>query len=217
MTEKKSGFISIIGHPNVGKSTLVNAFLGQKIAAVTPKAQTTRRRQMGILTTAEYQLVFLDTPGIHNPHHKLGDFLNQEAEDAMRNVDVILWLVDAMEGPSDFVTSTKIYEVAQNSTRTHHIFTEGSIMSSARRMATLSPENQKVIRDAARRAVQVEMWEANLVVQTNAWNELTSRTKAIADPDLPSFREKMGPLVDGFVAKTGAKGKAFVDGTRAAV
>ena len=101
MTEKKSGFISIIGHPNVGKSTLVNAFLGQKIAAVTPKAQTTRRRQMGILTTDEYQLVFLDTPGIHLPRHKLGEFLNQEAEDAMRQVDVIVWLVDASEEPTE--------------------------------------------------------------------------------------------------------------------
>ena len=101
MTEKKSGFISIIGRPNVGKSTLVNAFLGQKIAAVTPKAQTTRRRQMGILTTDEYQLVFLDTPGIHNPHHRLGDFLNQEAQDAMNQVDVILWLVDATDEPTD--------------------------------------------------------------------------------------------------------------------
>lgn len=101
MTEKKSGFISIIGHPNVGKSTLVNAFLGQKIAAVTPKAQTTRRRQMGILTTDEVQLVFLDTPGIHAPHHKLGEFLNQEAEEAMDSVDLILWLVDASEGPTD--------------------------------------------------------------------------------------------------------------------
>ncbi|MEI7844558.1 MAG: GTPase Era [Chloroflexota bacterium] len=101
MTEKKSGFVSIIGRPNVGKSTLVNAFLGQKIAAVTPKAQTTRRRQMGILTTDEYQLVFLDTPGIHNPHHKLGEFLNQEAEDAMRQVDVILWLVDAAADPTE--------------------------------------------------------------------------------------------------------------------
>jgi GTP-binding protein Era len=101
MTEKKSGFISIIGHPNVGKSTLVNAFLGQKIAAVTPKAQTTRRRQMGILSTDEYQLVFLDTPGIHNPRHKLGEFLNQEAEEAMQSVDAILWLVDASEGPTE--------------------------------------------------------------------------------------------------------------------
>jgi GTP-binding protein Era len=101
MTEKKSGFISIIGHPNVGKSTLVNAFLGQKIAAVTPKAQTTRRRQMGILTTDEVQLVFLDTPGIHAPHHKLGEYLNQEAVEAMDNVDLILWLVDASEAPTD--------------------------------------------------------------------------------------------------------------------
>ncbi|HEY3311921.1 MAG TPA: GTPase Era [Anaerolineales bacterium] len=101
MTEKKSGFISIIGRPNVGKSTLVNAFLGQKIAAVTPKAQTTRRRQMGILTMNAYQLVFLDTPGIHNPHHKLGEFLNQEAVDAIQNVDCILWLVDASVEPTD--------------------------------------------------------------------------------------------------------------------
>jgi GTP-binding protein Era len=101
MTLKKAGFISIIGRPNVGKSTLVNAFLGQKIAAVTPKAQTTRRRQMGILTNDEYQLVFLDTPGIHIPHHRLGDFLNQEALEAMNQVDVILWLVDASDGPTE--------------------------------------------------------------------------------------------------------------------
>ena len=100
MSEFKTGFVSIIGRPNVGKSTLVNALMGQKIASVSPKAQTTRRRQLGILTTSEYQIVFLDTPGIHTPHHKLGEYLNQEAEKAMKDVDLILWLVDVETGPT---------------------------------------------------------------------------------------------------------------------
>lgn len=101
MTEFHSGFVAVIGRPNVGKSTLVNAFVGQKIAAVSPKAQTTRRRQMGILTRDEYQIVFLDTPGIHTPRNRLGEFINQEAEEALKGVDVILWMVDAANEPSD--------------------------------------------------------------------------------------------------------------------
>jgi GTP-binding protein Era len=101
MTDFRSGFIAIIGRPNVGKSTLVNALLGQKIAAVSPKPQTTRKRQLGILTTDTAQLVFVDTPGIHNPRHKLGTFLNQEAEQSLEGVDVILWLVEIAARPQE--------------------------------------------------------------------------------------------------------------------
>jgi GTPase len=101
MTEFHSGFIAILGKPNVGKSTLVNALLGQKIAAVSPRPQTTRRRQLGILTLPEAQLVFVDTPGVHKPHHKLGEFFNQEAAEALEGVDVVLLLLDASEEIDD--------------------------------------------------------------------------------------------------------------------
>lgn len=101
MTEFRSAFIAIIGRPNVGKSTLMNALLRQKIAAVSPKPQTTRKRQLGIFTTDSAQLVFVDTPGIHNPRHKLGTFLNQEAEESLEGVDVILWLVDGSTRPTE--------------------------------------------------------------------------------------------------------------------
>ena len=97
----RSAFVAIIGRPNVGKSTLVNALLGQKIAAVSPKPQTTRKRQLGILTTDNAQLVFVDTPGIHSARHKLGTFLNQEAEEALEGVDVILWLVEIPARPQE--------------------------------------------------------------------------------------------------------------------
>ena len=101
MNDFRTGYIAIIGRPNVGKSTLVNALLGQKIAAVSPKPQTTRKRQLGILTTDRYQLVFVDTPGIHGARHKLGEFLNQEAQESLEGVDVILWLADSSVKPTE--------------------------------------------------------------------------------------------------------------------
>lgn len=91
----KSGFIGIIGRPNVGKSTLMNQLVGQKIAITSPVAQTTRNRLRGILTTLEAQLIFVDTPGIHKPHHQLGEVLVKNARVAIASVDVVLFVVDA--------------------------------------------------------------------------------------------------------------------------
>lgn len=99
----KSGFVAIVGRPNVGKSTLLNSFLQQKIAIVSPRPQTTRSRQLGILTRPEYQMVFVDTPGIMQPRHKLDEFMLAEAMATLEDVDIVLWLVDAGEppGPGD--------------------------------------------------------------------------------------------------------------------
>ncbi|MBE9145385.1 GTPase Era [Planktothrix mougeotii] len=91
----KSGFIGIIGRPNVGKSTLMNQMVGQKIAITSPVAQTTRNRLRGILTTPDAQIIFVDTPGIHKPHHQLGKVLVQNAKLAIQSVDVLLFVVDS--------------------------------------------------------------------------------------------------------------------------
>ena len=97
MTEYKSGFAAVVGRPNVGKSTLMNKVLGQKIAIATDKAQTTRKRIKGIFTNEDGQIVFIDTPGIHKPLDKLGEFLLDEAKFSIPDADVILFLVDGSE------------------------------------------------------------------------------------------------------------------------
>jgi len=90
----KSGFVTIIGRPNVGKSTLMNQIIGQKIAIMSDKPQTTRNKIRTFITTEEGQIIFIDTPGIHKPKHKLGEFMNKTALDTFREVDVVLWLVE---------------------------------------------------------------------------------------------------------------------------
>lgn len=94
----KSGFISIIGRPNVGKSTFLNRVIGQKIAIMSDKPQTTRNKVQGVLTTDDAQMIFIDTPGIHKPKHKLGDFMMKIAVSSLKEVDLILFMVNAEEG-----------------------------------------------------------------------------------------------------------------------
>ncbi|CDQ39624.1 MULTISPECIES: GTPase Era [Virgibacillus] len=94
----KSGFIAIIGRPNVGKSTFMNRVIGQKIAIMSDKPQTTRNKIQGVLTEEHSQIIFIDTPGIHKPKHRLGDFMVKTAENTLNEVDAILFMINASEG-----------------------------------------------------------------------------------------------------------------------
>ena len=97
MTEHKSGFISIIGRPNVGKSTFVNRVIGHKIAIMSDKAQTTRNKIQGVMTQEDAQIIFLDTPGIHKPKHQLGDYMMRVATNTLSEIDAIMFMVNVNE------------------------------------------------------------------------------------------------------------------------
>jgi GTP-binding protein Era len=96
----KSGFAALIGRPNVGKSTLMNTLLGQKVAIVSHRPQTTRNRILGIMTQPEFQVIFVDTPGIHQPKHQLGRYMVATAQGAIPDADVIVFMVDVSVGPT---------------------------------------------------------------------------------------------------------------------
>jgi GTP-binding protein Era len=106
----KSGFVAIVGRPNVGKSTFLNRVVGQKVAIMSDKAQTTRNKIQAVYTSDEAQIVFIDTPGIHKPHNELGEFMNTSAYQSLDEVDAILMLVNAEEpiGPGDKFVIEKI-------------------------------------------------------------------------------------------------------------
>lgn len=112
----KSGFVSIVGRPNAGKSTLINSLIGSKIAIVSDKAQTTRNNIQGIYNDFESQIIFIDTPGVHKPKHKLGKYMNKQVYYSTEEVDVVLFMVDATEkiGKGDMFILDKLKEVDAN-------------------------------------------------------------------------------------------------------
>lgn len=109
-SEFHSGFICVVGRPNVGKSSLINLLLGQKIAAVSPRPQTTQRVQLGILSDDDSQMIFMDTPGIHKPLSKLGEVMNEAAIDTISDADCVMWIVDISVKPNkeDEIVSQRI-------------------------------------------------------------------------------------------------------------
>ena len=109
----KAGFVNIIGKPNVGKSTLMNVFLGEKLSIVTQKAQTTRHRIRGILNGDDYQIVYSDTPGIINPHYKLHDAMMSIVTEAIQDADVLLFVTEVKDkNPVDEKTLEKLKQVS---------------------------------------------------------------------------------------------------------
>lgn len=97
----RAGFVAIVGKPNVGKSTLLNSFLGVKVAPTSPRPQTTRKGVRGIYTTDEAQIVFVDTPGLHKPKDAMGKYMNSEVSTALADVDAVIWVVDLRHPPTD--------------------------------------------------------------------------------------------------------------------
>ena len=96
----KSGFVNIVGNPNVGKSTLMNDLVGERISIITQKAQTTRHRIMGIVNTDDYQIVFSDTPGVLKPNYKMQEAMREFSEGALTDADVLLYVTDVVEDPT---------------------------------------------------------------------------------------------------------------------
>ena len=97
--QHKAGFVNIVGNPNVGKSTLMNDLVGERVSIITSKAQTTRHRIMGIVNTDDYQIVFSDTPGVLSPKYKLQESMLQQSEGALTDADILLYVTDVVEDP----------------------------------------------------------------------------------------------------------------------
>ena len=131
-----SGFAAIVGRPNVGKSTMMNAMVGEKVAIVSNRPQTTRNRIMGVATDPDWQIVFLDTPGLHKPRTKLGEYMVKSVEDAMEGIDVLLVLVDVSEiGPQDRAIVT---EMASRRVKKILVLNKTDLVDEAKLMAAIA-------------------------------------------------------------------------------
>ena len=130
-----SGFAAIVGRPNVGKSTMMNAMVGEKVAIVSNRPQTTRNRIMGVATEKDHQIVFLDTPGLHKPRTKLGEYMVKSVQDAMDGIDVLLVLVDVSDvGPQDRAI---VEEMAARNVKKILVLNKTDIVDEAKLMATI--------------------------------------------------------------------------------
>lgn len=130
-----SGFAAIVGRPNVGKSTMMNAMVGEKVAIVSSRPQTTRNRIMGVATAEDHQIVFLDTPGLHKPRTKLGEYMVKSVEGAMDGIDVLLVLVDVSDiGPQDRAI---VEEMAARKVKKILVLNKTDIVDEARLMAAI--------------------------------------------------------------------------------
>ncbi|MGN0775560.1 MAG: GTPase Era [Candidatus Ventricola sp.] len=130
-----SGFAAIVGRPNVGKSTMMNAMVGEKVAIVSNRPQTTRNRIMGVATAPDHQIVFLDTPGLHKPRTKLGEYMVKSVEGAMDGIDVLLVLVDVSDvGPQDRAI---VEEMAARNVKKILVLNKTDIVDEAKLMATI--------------------------------------------------------------------------------
>ena len=131
-----SGFAAIVGRPNVGKSTMMNAMVGEKVAIVSNRPQTTRNRIMGVATDPDWQIVFLDTPGLHKPRTKLGEYMVKSVEDAMEGIDVLLVLVDVSDiGPQDRAI---VKEMASRRVKKILVLNKTDLVDEAKLMAAIA-------------------------------------------------------------------------------
>lgn len=145
----KSGFVAIVGKPNVGKSTLVNAYVGAKIAIVSNKPQTTRRVIRGILTRPDAQIIFVDTPGIHKPLHQLGRVMVEAAMRAVDDVDVVVFLVDGSRMPGE--EDVRIGRMLSERCR-------APVLLALNKMDLLKPENVQAVTEAFWALVKYDDW-----------------------------------------------------------